>query len=354
MNSSDEAAATARAPTQRVGVLAELPALLRELRVDPGRVLAAAGLEPTVFDHIENRIPVDAIDGLFDACVEHTGCEHFGLLVGQRAHLSHLGVMSELMESAPTVGDALRSFSAVQHLNSDMGVAFVLEDGDLASLGFVIYRTDLRRPGQVYDVALTLACSIMRSLCRLHWTAREVVLARPAPRDVTPYRRCFGPHVRFDQAYSAVRFSSRWLTQPSPHADPKRHQALLEAIQARDVVDLVPKLHRALRVLLIRGSSSGDSLAQLLSLHRRTLNRRLKGQGTTFQKLLDEVRLDVARQLLLSTRTPIDEIASALCYADVSAFMHAFRRWTGTTPALFRHEHSARQEGLKRPMPASV
>jgi AraC-like DNA-binding protein len=120
------------------------------------------------------------------------------------------------------------------------------------------------------------------------------------------------------------------------------------------VVDLVPKLHRALRVLLIRGSSSGDSLAQLLSLHRRTLNRRLKGQGTTFQKLLDEVRLDVARQLLLSTRTPIDEIASALCYADVSAFMHAFRRWTGTTPALFRQEQSSRQEGLKRPVPASV
>jgi AraC-like DNA-binding protein len=324
--------------TQRVGVLVEIPALLRELGADPARVLSAAGLEPPVLDHIENRIPVHHMGPLFDACVEQTGCEHFSLLVGQRGHLSHLGTMGELMESAPTVGDALRSFSVVQDLNSDMGAAFVLEAGDVAALGFAIFRTDLKRPEQVYDAAMALACNMMRGLCRLHWTARELVLARPAPPDMAPYRRCFGPHVSFDQVYSAVRFSSRWLTQPAPHADPKRHEALLERIEARDAVDLVPKLHRALRVLLIQGHSSGDALAQILSLHRRTLNRRLRAQGTTFQELLDEVRLDVARQLLLHTGTSIEDIATALCYADVSAFMHAFRRWTWTTPARFRQE----------------
>ena len=91
-------------------------------------------------------------------------------------------------------------------------------------------------------------------------------------------------------------------------------------------------------MLLIKGQSSGNEVAQILSLQRRTLNRRLRAEGTTFQKLLDEVRLDVTRQLLLQSQTPIEEIATALCYADVSAFMHAFRRWTGTTPARFRQE----------------
>ncbi len=89
-------------------------------------------------------------------------------------------------------------------------------------------------------------------------------------------------------------------------------------------------------MLLLAGKSSGDDLAQMLSLHRRTLSRRLRAQGTTFQKVLDEVRFEVACQLLEHTGAPIDQIATALCYADVSAFMHAFRRWSGTTPALWR------------------
>jgi AraC-like DNA-binding protein len=246
--------------------------------------------------------------------------------------------MGELMACAPTVGEALRRFVVVQHLNSDMGAAFLLEDGDTAALGFALYRTDLRSAGHVYDAAMGVACSILRSLCRLHWTAREVLLSRPAPRDPAPYRKCFGPQVRYDQVYSAVRFSARWLTQPAPSPDPARYNALNAALMARANVELVPRLHRALRLMLIQGRTSGDWAAQSLSLHRRTLNRRLREQGTTFRKLLDEARLDVARHLLLRTQTSMEDIALALCYADVSAFMHAFRRWTGTTPAQFRQD----------------
>ena len=88
-------------------------------------------------------------------------------------------------------------------------------------------------------------------------------------------------------------------------------------------------------------------LAQTLSLHRRTLSRRLRAQGTTFQAVLDEVRLEAARQLLQGTRTPIEEIAAALCYADVSAFTRAFRRWTGAAPGEWR-----RRRWTLRPSPA--
>jgi AraC-like DNA-binding protein len=322
--------------TQRVGGLVEVPQVLRELGTDPHRVLTAAGLEPHTLDHPDGRIPVDGIDRLLGACVQHTGCEHFGLLAGQRWTLSHMGRLGELMECAATVGEALAEFSVLQHLNSDMGAAFVLESGETAALGFAIYRGGVRWPGQVYDIAMCVAGNIMRGLCRLHWSAREVVLSRSAPPDTRPYRQSFGPQVRFDHVYSAVRFSSRWLSQPTPRADRKRHAALLQQVEVQAYTDLVPKLRRTLRLLLIQKRASGDSLAQILSMHRRTLNRRLQAQGTTFQKQLDEVRMSVARELLLHTSSSIDEIADALCYADVSAFMHAFRRWTGTTPARFR------------------
>jgi AraC-like DNA-binding protein len=67
-------------------------------------------------------------------------------------------------------------------------------------------------------------------------------------------------------------------------------------------------------------------------MHHRTLNRRLKAEGTTFQQLLDEVRFEAACQLLDTARIPITEIAVSLGYAETSAFSRAFRRWSGATP----------------------
>jgi AraC-like DNA-binding protein len=67
-------------------------------------------------------------------------------------------------------------------------------------------------------------------------------------------------------------------------------------------------------------------------MHHRTLNRRLKAEGTTFQQLLDEVRFEAACQLLDTGHIPITEIAVSLGYAETSAFSRAFRRWSGATP----------------------
>jgi AraC-like DNA-binding protein len=337
MTSRDPISAVTPPPTQRVGGLVVVPPLLRELGVDPRAVLQAADIPAQCLDNVDARIPVDAVDRLLSRCVQASNCDHFGLLVGQRWEFGHFGRLGELMTCAPTVGDALRDFCLLQYVNSDVGTAFVIEDGDSASFGYALYRNRTHCSGQIYDAAMALVCNLMRSLCRLHWAAREVLLSRPVPADRTPYRQCFGPRVHFDQVYSAVRFSSRWLTQPTPQADSVRHAALRQQIELRANGDFVSHLQREMRVLLIEGRTSGDAAAHVVSLHRRTLNRRLRAHGTTFQRLLDEVRMDAARELLLHTNTSIDQVAEALCYADVSAFMHAFRRWTRTTPAQFRH-----------------
>jgi AraC-like DNA-binding protein len=71
-------------------------------------------------------------------------------------------------------------------------------------------------------------------------------------------------------------------------------------------------------------------------MHRRTLNRRLRAQGTTLHRLVEETRFEIARQLVENTRIPLTEVAAILAYADASAFTRAFRRWTGTAPNRWR------------------
>jgi AraC-like DNA-binding protein len=109
-----------------------------------------------------------------------------------------------------------------------------------------------------------------------------------------------------------------------------------KAAEVAGRTELIQRVHRALRTLLLNGKSSGDDVARMLAMHRRTLNRRLQKQSTTFQEVLDEVRFEVARQLLADPLVAIDDIAATLGYASVSPFMRSFRRWTGTTPGRWR------------------
>ncbi|HEX5629844.1 MAG TPA: AraC family transcriptional regulator, partial [Usitatibacteraceae bacterium] len=99
---------------------------------------------------------------------------------------------------------------------------------------------------------------------------------------------------------------------------------------------IVQRSARALRTLLLHGKGSGDDVAQALAIHRRTLNRRLNAEGTTFQKVLDTVRFAAAKEMLEDSRVPIPEIATALGYADYVSFTRAFKRWTGNTPGAWR------------------
>ena len=99
--------------------------------------------------------------------------------------------------------------------------------------------------------------------------------------------------------------------------------------------DLLPDVYRMVRRLLIDHRHGGDEIAEALSMHRRTLNRRLQAQGTSFQHVLDDVRFQVARELLASD-IALDDIAATLGYSTVTPFMRTFRRWSGTTPGRWR------------------
>jgi len=79
-----------------------------------------------------------------------------------------------------------------------------------------------------------------------------------------------------------------------------------------------------------------DQLAAIFSMHSRTFNRRLKAFGTSYQRLLDESRFEIAQQMLEGSTMHLREIAASLDYADARSFIRAFQRWSGTTPARWR------------------
>ena len=83
-----------------------------------------------------------------------------------------------------------------------------------------------------------------------------------------------------------------------------------------------------------------ENVADRIGIHSRTMRRQLRREGTTFELIKDEVRYAAARELLLLGALSITDIAVTLDYATASSFVHAFRRWSGVSPGLWRSKAS--------------
>ena len=85
-----------------------------------------------------------------------------------------------------------------------------------------------------------------------------------------------------------------------------------------------------------------DGIAAMLGVHRRTLDRRLKSHGMGYGTLIQDVKCDVAQQLLRDTQMSVQQIAEALRFSSAANFSTAFRRWSGLPPSEYRRAQSGR------------
>lgn len=105
--------------------------------------------------------------------------------------------------------------------------------------------------------------------------------------------------------------------------------------------DIAGQLRRRLADLMARGEANADAACQALKLSRRTLQRRLKAEKTSFQKILNEVRAELAINYLRDARLKSLEIAMLLGYSNISSFTTAFKSWYDLPPAEYRQKFLA-------------
>jgi AraC-like DNA-binding protein len=96
------------------------------------------------------------------------------------------------------------------------------------------------------------------------------------------------------------------------------------------------------------GNMTAQGVAARLSVSLRTLHRTLAAEGTSYRRLLDQLRLDIAERHLTDDRMSVAEIAFLVGFSEISAFHRAFKRWTGRTPVTFRAEARVRPPGRSR------
>ena len=331
-----------------LGAAKEIAPTLREFGLDPEPIIRAAGLDPRLFDDGANVIPGRALGRLCTLSVARTRCRHFGLLAGRRTTILSLGLVGRLMLHSETFGDALRSLVVNLGVQDRVVVPSLELVGDTAMFSSAVYQREMESADQITDGAIACVLNAIRALLGADWAPTEVLLPRGQPADTEPYQRHFRAPVRFNQEMAALVFPNRFLERRISGADPLLRAMLEERIkqlQGGQGPDFSDDIRRLLRSRLTSNRCSVEDIADLLAIHRRTLSRRLKGDGAGYRDISNEIRFQIARQLLEDTEVPLGQIAAALDYSEASAFTRAFRRWSGETPTAWRANH--RRDGQR-------
>jgi AraC-like DNA-binding protein len=306
---------------------------------------SAAGLPGNALEPLPESVSALDYVRLMDAGAALTQDAHFGLHVGARVKLGTYNVYGLILLSCRDFGQALQQTMRFEGLAHDLGRSDLTVDGDMA---------EYRWTSAVPQASRHLAESVFAGIQVFgNWLAgqplppADIAFAHPAPDDTGEHERIFGTRVRFDAPVHAARFPAALLAWPVPNADiglyPVLQQHAEQLLREKERGEraaregsIVVQVRSAIVRNLAQDRVRLPLIADELGITQRTLQRKLKDAGVSFQQVLDQTRHELAQDYLRQGNLSIAEIAFLLGYQEQSSFNHAFKEWTGVNPGAWR------------------
>ncbi len=331
-------------PTASVQALRLVLAVAAARGVAPPRLLAAVGVAPEQLLSPDGRLPAELAVRAWNLAAELCGDATFGLNAVDHLGPDFAGGLGWAIHASPTFGAGLGRMALFLRLVNQYQTVRLIEDGDRVRVRLeVLHEVD---PEQVRHQHECLLASVLRVGQRA--AGRPLVPLAAAFRHRAPpgalaeaYLRHFGGAPAFSQPATELVLARAALDREHLAPDPaliattERHlRRLLEELPA--VETFTSQVQRVLAEELRHGEPNMNKLARRMRLSERTLQRRLRQEGTSVHDLLEDLRHRLALRYLREPRESIAEISFVLGYAEVRAFHRAFKRWTGLTPGAFR------------------
>lgn len=317
--------------------------IVAERGFDPEEVAAAAGLTMDALRADGARISVIQHSLMTIQAAKVTGDDGIGIEWGLRTRPTAHGYLGYAMLSCNTLGDAVQLGLRYYRIRQrSIHVSFQVQ-GDHACV----------MPREAHPIGWTKHF-FFETLLIGHTTGMPLLLGKPVsglelwfdypePDYFARYQHRL-PTVRFNKPYAQLRFPSYYLDQPLVFAN--RVAARHAADQCERELKLLGHSDDGEFIMLkvsdeiercLETTPSLQALAARLYMSDRTLKRKLQTLGTSYQELLDEARQRKALALLEDQRLDMAEIARLVGYNDPANFTRAFKRWTGTTPSVYRN-----------------
>jgi AraC-like DNA-binding protein len=320
--------------------------------VNVDELLGRFGILPDVESRPEVEVELEKCNALMDAIASVLGDPFLGIHVAVRYQRGAYQLVEFACRNSPDVRGAIQLL--VRHaalVNPAVAFSFT----ETGSTGALSHRFEgLGRHANEFSVAMLYL--LARQSTREAWTPAAVWFAHEAPAEIAELASLFGTdRIRFGEESNGLLIGREVLDAPFTGADPALLR-VLEAEMARQAPrpaastsrQIVADTERAVRMTLELGAPRIEKVAQSLGTSVRTLQRLLHDEGSSFQDVVEQTRERLARQHAQRGEFSSTQMASLLGYADVTAFLRAFKRWTGASPQEFRGGKRAASTAKKK------
>lgn len=312
--------------------------------VAPARLCALSGMHLT--DIASGHVPLTAPqqNSLWKNAAQLTDDPLFGLHFGESMQLAALGLIGQLILTSHTVGDALSLAGPLSRHITNMFEVQVNTTSETFALQLITDEAQASAFPYTYQhiahYLLAFALHELDGLTLQKMTPLRMQLPRALGDHVEEYARIFRCSWDFTDGTMGITFPISYLSQPIITADYELQQVLLQQVQPLRPPRAVPSFKATIYHYLMANAylcvQSLDAVASNFTMSPRTLQRKLQQEGTTFFEIADEVKKHLAMRYLQNAHYQVKDIAYTLGYNDPSAFLRAFKRWTGQTPAAYR------------------
>lgn len=305
-----------------------------------GKLCQMAGLDISSLEDANLKVPLEQAQKVWEIAVNLTQDPYLGLHIGENTTTSVVGMVGHLMQTSSTLKEAFDSLSRYTEVVTGM---FHYET-ELTESYFTIllnpsaywqeYYTDTAQ--QAADQAMAGSLNVCRLLTGRTVAPVVAELAREKPVNTAEYENILKAPLRFDMPANRLVFDAAVARLPvlGFNKDLQRFfKQMSDDILKKE--SETSNFSQTIQQTIVNNFSCIPSLSQVasyLSLTERTLQRRLEKEGTSFQKITEEIRKGLAIKLLKTDKYSITEAAYMLGYAEPAVFRRAFKRWTGKTP----------------------
>jgi AraC-like DNA-binding protein len=304
-------------------------------------LLRRVGLTPEVIADSEERLSVRSQVALLDEAAIALKDDRLGFTLARDFDLREIGLLYYVMASSQTLGDALKRIARYSKVTNE-ALVFGYREGNRLIINLSYSGVPRHSDRHQIEFCMFAALRICRVLTGQNLVPQHFTIAHHRSEGISEMARFVGTKVEFgaDTDEFALNIDARGL--PLIHSDTYLNDLLLKYCEAAladrrgDASQLRTRVENAISSLLPHGRVLGEDVARSLGMSERSLARKLSDEGLNFTEILQQLRRDLAVRYLDDRKLHVSKIAWLLGFQEVSAFTHAFKRWTGKTPREMR------------------
>lgn len=299
------------------------------------------GLDPKLLQDPEARIGAEQHVKLAGAAAKLLKDDYFGLHQGPRMEMADLGVLGYVMMHSKTIRDSIEAYQRYYAIVCSGYEMQLHEDGAEAILTLSLDGVSYPPSRHCIEDMVSSTAHIMTRLSGRTIPFSKITFMYAAPDAVDEYKHVLGTQPLFNMERTSLHFPQEILTYPVIYADSRlagwfeerASDVLLTLKAGRHFTD---ELSRWIMEQLRTKLPSVTEAAAHFHMSPRTIQSKLQQEHTTYTRLVNDIRKELALRYLKEPGYSIADIAYVLHFSEDSAFQHAFKKWTGLAPGQYR------------------